>query len=314
MKLVVVIPAYNEEKTIGKVLKNIPKKLRKIEKVETIVIDDGSTDKTKEIAKKFKAIVISNGKNLGLGKTFRKGINEALKRKADIIVTIDADGQFNAKDIPKLIEPILRNEADMVTASRFLKDSECNIPLIKKMGNKFFTKLINLLTKSNFTDTQCGFRAYSREAALNLNLFGNYTYTQEVFLDLLNKGFRIKEIPVKVVYSKKRKSRLVKSLASYGFNALAIITRTVRDHNPLKFFGIPGIFIFSIGFASGLFMVFWYITHRATKPFTSLITFSSAMLTLGFLLIILAFMADMFNRIRMIQEEILVKIKRKWLS
>jgi len=155
MKLVAVIPAYNEEKSIGEVVKNIPKKIEGIKEVRVLVMDDNSKDRTSETARKAGAdYVVRNKQNLGLGRNFKKGIETALKLGADIIVNIDADGQFNPKDIPKLVEPILKEEADMVTCSRFLNpEMTRNMPWTKKWGNKRFTNLISRITKQRFTDT-----------------------------------------------------------------------------------------------------------------------------------------------------------------
>ena len=168
MKLIVIIPAYNEEATIKEVISKIPKVNERISKTEIIVVNDGSSDKTKEKAEEAGALVISHIGNKGVGKAFQTGIENALKRKADILVNIDGDGQFNPNDIPKLISPILDKEADFVTATRF-SDGKLigNMPFVKKIGNKMFTSLTSKLVGQKFTDTQCGFRAYSREAALN---------------------------------------------------------------------------------------------------------------------------------------------------
>ena len=150
MKLVVVIPAYNEEKNIGNVIKTIPRQISKIDDVKVLVMDDCSTDKTIEVSKKAGAdFVIKNKYNLGLGRNFKNGLETGLRLGADIIVNIDADGQFNSQDIPKLIQPILNEEADMVTCSRFLRpEMTKNIPLVKRFGNYHFTKLIRLLMKN----------------------------------------------------------------------------------------------------------------------------------------------------------------------
>lgn len=311
MKLIVIIPAYNEEGTIGEVIGKIPKKLGGISSIEVIVIDDGSTDRTVEIAKKAGAIVYSHSLNKGVGEAFFTGIKQALKMKADVIVNMDADGQFNPLDIPQLIKPILENKADMVTASRFLdKNLVPKMPFFKKIGNRIFTKMISNLTKQKFTDTQCGFRAYSKDAALNLNLFGKFTYTQEAILDLANKGLRIKEVPLKVRGQREKgESKVVKSIFSYGLRAIGIILRTIRDYKPLAFFGIPGAIIFSLGFLSGLFLIIRYILTQTTTPFQSLIVFSATMLILGFLMVFLALIADMLDRIRKNQERILYEVK-----
>lgn len=313
LKLCVMIPAYNEEANIRSVIEGIPRKIDGVDCVEVLVIDDGSTDNTVKAARDAGADdIISHSNNKGLGVAFRDGLKVSLERGADIIVNIDADGQFNPKDIPKLIEPILNNEADFVTTSRFLdKSSEPDMPFIKKLGNKILTKIINILTKQQFTDTQCGFRAYSKEAALKLNIFGDYTYTQEVFLDLVEKKLRIREMPSKVIYKNNRKSRLVKNPLSYAIKVIMIISRTMRDYKPLKFFGIPGLFILGIGFLAGLFMVVRYILTRRTSPYQSIIIFSGVMLILGFLIIVLALVVDMIGRQRKLQEEILYYNKLK---
>ena len=197
--LIVQIPSYNEEKNIGKVIQSIPRKIKGISKVEVLVTDDGSTDKTAEMAGKAGAdYVIRHKHNQGLGKNFKDGIEHCLKYGADIIVNIDADGQFDSNDIPNLVQPILDEEADVVTCSRFLNPKLTkNMPWIKKWGNKRYTFLVNRITGKKFTDTQCGFRAYSREAALKLNLQGTFTYTQESFKKFINR----KECSVRLVVS-----------------------------------------------------------------------------------------------------------------
>src|SRR3989344_6359232 len=179
MKLVVIIPAYNEERTIGDVVKSITEVNGRISKTEILVVNDGSTDNTEKIALENGAIVVNHLSNKGVGMAFRTGIENALKRKADVIVNVDADGQFNPLDVPKLISPILDNKADFVTATRFKNGNLIgSMPFIKKIGNRMFTSLTSFLVGQRFTDTQCGFRAYSREAALRLNLYGKFTYTQ----------------------------------------------------------------------------------------------------------------------------------------
>ncbi len=310
MKVVVMIPAYNEELTIGDVIRSIPKNLA--DEVEVLVIDDGSKDKTVKVAREANADkIISHNTNKGLGIAFKTGINVALKMGADIIVNIDADGQFNPNDIPKLIQPIIDKKADMVTCSRFLnKKLIPKMPWIKKFGNKLFTKLINIIAKKRYTDTQCGFRAYSKKVALSMTLFGTYTYTQEVFIDLISKGFKIIEIPCEVKGQRKGKSKLVKNVFSYGVKVLLIILRSMRDYQPLKFFGSIGLIVFLIGFISSLTLfIRWLIIHQIS-PYMSLIYINIILLILGFLLIILALLADMFDRQRKLQEEILYRLKK----
>lgn len=312
-KLVVMIPCYNEEKTLAQVVKKIPRKIPGISKVEILVIDDGSTDKTANVAKKIKVNLVSHHKNEGLGIAFKTGIEKALASGADIIINIDADMQFNPLDIPKVVKPIIKGEADMVTATRFKEEKLIpkNMPRMKKIGNKGFTTLINLLTGENFTDTQCGFRAYTKETALRLNTFGKFTYTQEVFLDLVNKGMKIVEIPVKVRYYQERKAKISGSLFKYGLKALTIIIQAFRDYRPLVFFGIPGAIISSFGLVlSAASLFYWLILHR-TQPVRMYLITGVFLLTFGFLLIILALIADMLKRLRRNQEELLYRIRKK---
>ncbi|MCX8094240.1 MAG: glycosyltransferase family 2 protein [Candidatus Goldbacteria bacterium] len=311
MKLVINIPCYNEEKTLPLVLKDIPKKIKGISKIEVQIVDDGSTDKTVEVAKKYGVKrIIRHKQNMGLGVAFRTGIHNALKNGADIIVNIDGDGQFNSRDIPKLIQPILNQECDVTTVSRFLKESKVNnMPFLKKIGNFLFTTLINCLTGEKFTDTQCGFRAYSRDAAMHLNLKGDFTYTQEAFLNLLEDGMHIKEVASEINYYKNRKSFISGNLINYGLNALNIIIKTIRDLRPLKFFGIPGIFILSLGGLGGLYCLIYYLTHFMTSKIRQLFNVSVFFMIFGISLIILALLADMLRRINRTQDEILYRLK-----
>ncbi len=314
-KLVVLIPAFNEEKTVSGVIRDIPRKIFGVGKVEVLVLDDGSTDKTVQRAKQAGASkVVSHPKNAGLGIAFRDGLWEALKMGADLIVNIDADGQFNPKDIPKLIAPILNGKADVTTCSRFKdKALEEKTPGIKRFGNRLFTKLVNFLTKSNFTDTQCGFRAYSREAALRMNLFGKFTYTQESLLDLINKGMRIEEVACRVAGQRDGESRVVKHWYSYGIKVLLIITRNFRDHKPLQFFGGLGILFAGAGIVYGAIQWIRSLTPGTDIPFWRIIL-TFLLILVGALMIVLALIADMSGRHRKLQEETLYRLKKQEIA
>jgi len=313
-KIAVNIPAFNEEKTIAQVIKQVPRTIPGVKKVSVIVIDDGSSDRTGDLARGVGGAdkVARHTVNRGLGVAFRTGLEEALKLGADIIVTMDADGQFDPKDIPRLIQPIMEDKADVVTCSRF-KDRAMvpKMPWVKKFGNSVFTKIVSFLTGKKFTDTQCGFRAYSREAALRATLFGKFTYSQEVLLDLSQKGMVIEEVACRVRGQREGQSKIVSHWYSYGAKALLIIMRAVRDYSPLKFFGIPGGIIFGAGLVTGLFMAAYWLLYTQTYPYTSLISVSALLLTIGFLMMAVALLADLSGRQRKIQEEILYRIKKK---
>jgi len=310
------IPALNEQDSIGAVIRSIPRKIAGISKVEVLLVNDGSTDNTVKEALKAGADRIAGfRKNKGLGVAFREGIENALRMKADIIVNIDADGQFNSQDIQKLIRPIIDGDSDVVTCTRFgVKELEPEMPFVKRFGNEVFTKTVSMLTGQRFTDTQCGFRAYSREAALNLSLFGKYTYVQESLLNLAFKGFKITEVPCKVKGERKGKSRLVKHWWTYGLRALLIIARTLRDYNPLKFFGTLGAGMFLIGALSAFALWVRLLIMHEIDPFMWVVYLDVVLIILGFLLIVLALIADMNDRQRKLQEEILYRMKKKELG
>jgi len=308
-KLIVMIPAYNEEKTIGQVIENIPK-IKGIE-VETLLVDDGSTDNTiKEAKKAGVTYILKLPENRGLGVAFKKGLEKAIELNADYIVNIDADTQFNPKDIPKLLKPILKNEADVVICTRFKdKDNLKDMSLIKNIGNRIFTTLINFLTNSNFTDTQCGFRAYTRDVAMRMNLFSRFSYTQESIIDLTFKNYRIREVSCKVKAKREGKSRLVSSIPMYTIKSIIILVRTIRDQKPLLFFGVIGVTITLIGFILGLYMVINRLLGGVTT-YEPLIAITVLLLTIGFLLIILALISDMLGRQRRLIEEQNYLLKR----
>ena len=313
MKLVIIIPCYNEEKTISDVLKSIPKKIPGINKIETVVIDDGSTDKSVIVAKKFHVShIVKHKRNKGLGETFRDGRDAALRLRADIIVTIDGDNQFDASEIPLLIKPILQEKADMVTGSRFLTKKRIrHMSLLKYIGNKLFTRLVSFLVNHKFTDTQCGFRAYSREAALRLVVYGDFTYTQEVFLNLVDLGLVIQEVPISVKYFPGRKSKISGSLWEYGKSSIAIIARTTRDVQPLKFFGIPAAILTFSGAALGTFMFIRYVILHQTSPYKTLIDVALGLMMIGILLFFLALIADMLKEFRHNQERIIYLLRKQ---
>ncbi|HPI90073.1 MAG TPA: glycosyltransferase family 2 protein [Spirochaetota bacterium] len=268
MKLLVIIPCYNEEKTIADVVTAIPKKIPGIKKIDVLVIDDGSSDRSAAFAAKAGAAVLSHQQNRGVGAAFNSGLDYALSRKYDIMVNIDADRQFNPADIPDLARPILNNEADFVSASRFIDPtvSPKNMSKVKLWGNKMMSLLISRLCRKKFHDVSCGFRAYSRECMLRINLQGKFTYTQETFLDVAFKELRIKEVPVRVKYYSDRKSKIASSIIYYAVQTSSIIFRTYRDYYPLRFFwsisavtGLIGLCLFS-------FFIGWYIYAGKFSP------------------------------------------------
>lgn len=316
MKIVVLIPAYNEEETITEVIQSIPKSFSGISKIDILVIDDGSRDRTAELAKLAGAIVFSHASNYGVGRAFKTGLSLALDLNADILVNIDADGQFSPEDIPLLIDPILKNKADLVVGDRFTdKNGKLTKPQymssLKFWGNKQMSNLISFLSDKKFSDVSCGFRAYSKEALLRLNLAGNFTYTQESFLDLANKGVEIKTIPIRVNYFPDRQSRVANNLFKYMYQTLKIIIRSYRDYKPMRFFASLGGGTFIFGLGCMIFTLIHFFQSGSFTPykfvgFTGIFLFS-----LSIIFWIIGLFADMFVRTRLIQEQILYYEKRR---
>jgi glycosyltransferase involved in cell wall biosynthesis len=307
MHLIIIIPCLNEEKTIFNVIKSIPEKINGISLVEVLVVDDGSIDNTAELAKKAGASVISHKINRGVGTAFHTGVEESIKRGADIVVNMDGDGQFDPEDIGKLIDPILKNNADCVTASRF-KDKSLypKMPYIKKWGNVQMARLISLLTGKKYYDVSCGFRAYSKETILRMNLFGKFTYTQETFLDLAFKNMEIVEVPLKVRGEREfGKSRVASNILKYAINTSKIIFRAFRDYKPLKFFAFLGTIFLILGLSLGSFFIYHYVN---TGKFSGQLWagFSAGFSILfSFLFFLTGLLGDMLVRIRNNQEKLL---------
>lgn len=258
MKLVVIIPAYNEQKTIASVIKEIPRHIDGVDSIEVLLIDDGSIDNTATEAIKagVDAIVVHRA-NDGLGVAFRDGLNSALEKGADIIVNIDGDGQYNAHQIPTLVKPILDREADIVLGWRDLNNLDF-MPKGKKLGNKLATWITRRLSGLPIKDAQTGFRAFSREAALRMNLSGKYTYVHETIIQASYKSLKIEQVPVEF-RARDGKSRLIASLGAYATRAGAIIFRTYRNYHPLKFFSSIGATLILVGLGLGVRVLVHFI-------------------------------------------------------
>ena len=293
MKAVVTIPAFNEEKSIGGVIKKIKRVISTLGyDYKILVVDDGSTDNTADISKKMGAIVYSHPKNYGLAETFKTEIKKCLELKADVIVHIDADGQYLPEEIPKLVKEI-KNGYDLILGSRFIGKIEY-MPFIKRIGNIAFSKAVSQIINLKITDAQTGFRAFTKEIAESVPIISNHTYTQEQVIRAVKQKFRIKEVPI---YFKKRngKSKLIRNPFEYAIKAWINIIRTYRDYEPLKFFGISGSFVFLIGFLIGLYLIYLHFTSGIVGHF-ALIMLDILILSIGLQVIIFGFLADMNRR------------------
>ena len=296
MNIVVTIPAYNEEKTIGEAVNGIKKSLDSSAykgKYKILVVDDGSRDKTAEIARKNGAMVYSHPKNYGLAECFRTEIEKCLGLKADAIVHIDADLQYKAEEIPKLLKEI-DNGYDLVLGSRFKGKIE-QMPLIKRLGNIAFSRVVSQVAGTYISDAQTGFRAFTRNVAQRVPINSSHTYTQEQIIRAVKLKFKIKEIPI---YFAKRdgKSRLISNPFSYAIRAMINIIRVYRDFEPLKFFGTIGSLILSLGLILGLYLVYFQFFGNGAFRHLGLMMLDVLILSIGLQIIVFGFIADMSRK------------------
>lgn len=304
MKLVVNLPAFNEEEKIAETIQKIPRRVNGISEVFVQVIDDGSKDQTARMAREAGAdFVYSHEANRGIGITFRTAVEKALENGADIMVNMDADGQFDPNDIEKIISPILGKEADLVSADRFGSKKAQNMPKSKYHLNRFAAWIIGKFMNCNIKDLTCGFRGYNRETLLRLNLPGGFTYTQEVIIDALGKNLKIKWIPVTVTYFSERKSRVVKNIYHYINNSARIILKAVRDVRPMKFFGLPAlILVLSSLVIFGYFGVMYFQEFKIT-PYRNYLLLAITLLLVGLQFLVFALIADMIKSNRKLTED-----------
>ncbi len=310
MKLIVNMPAYNEEARIAETIHRIPKSLPGIDEVLVQVIDDGSTDRTVEEARKGGAhIVISHDGNRGLGMMFRTARESALEHGADILVNIDADGQFDPNDIQKMIHPLLTHKADMVIADRFSESSAENIPFLKDKLNRLGSWLVGRSLGEPEADLTCGFRAHNRETLLRLNDPTGFTYTQETIIDAIGKNLKLTWVPVSVTYFENRKSRVVKTIWNYVNNSARIIVKAFRDIRPMKFFATPGVvLIFLAAILLAIFLSL-YFPDMKVIPYRNYLFASAILFLIGLQLVIFGLIADMVKGARMLSEEVLYRMR-----
>jgi len=308
MKLIIQLPCFNEEQNLAITLGELPRKLEGIDKIEWLVINDGSTDKTAEVAKDNGVDHIINfTHNKGLAKAFMGGLIESLKLGADIIVNLDADNQYCAEDIPRLIEPILKGEAEIVIGERPITQT-AHFSHSKKILQKIGSSVVRLLSNTQVPDAPSGFRAISRDAAFQINVFNDYTYTLEMIIEAGQKGIPIRSVPIRT-NKPLRKSRLITSVTKYiGYSALTII-RSFITYKPLKFFFILGSILLTSGFLVGVRWLILFLGGPQGSSIPSLIL-SAILLTLGFQLIIFGLIADLMSVNRKLLEEIQLNIRK----
>jgi len=310
-KLIIQIPCYNEEEVLLATLNDLPKSISGIDKIEILIINDGSTDKTAEIANNWGAKVINIKQNRGLANAFRLGLQEALKSNADIIVNTDADNQYCANDIEKLVLPIIENNADIVIGARNIKEIK-EFSNIKKILQKFGSKVLRLLSYTKVEDAPSGFRAFSRDAALKLNIFDNYTYTMETLIQAGAKGLRVISVPINV-NPQLRKSKLVKNIFDYIFKSMKTTIRMFIVYRPFRFFCFFATILGLLGLIIITRFLFFYFNGLGNGHIQSLI-FATILILTSVQLIIIAIIGDLLSINRKLLEDIQLRIKKMELK
>ncbi|MBI2142122.1 glycosyltransferase family 2 protein [Candidatus Woesearchaeota archaeon] len=292
MKIAVTIPAYNEEETIAKVIADVKKALERKYSYDIIVVDDGSTDMTAEKAKKAGATVYSHPRNYGLAEAFKTSMQKALEHKADAIIHIDADAQYDAQDIHKMLDK-LSEGYDLVLGSRF-RGKIHSMPALNRLGNKAFSAVISQITRQRITDAQTGLRVFTKDVA-KLPIISNYTYTQEQILRAAQAKYRIADVPVSFLKRKAGKSRLLRNPFDYAMKAWITIFRIYRDYEPIKFFGVFGGVFLLLGMVLGAFSTYSFLTTGFVGGIPRVVL-AGVFITMGIQIILFGFLADMMKR------------------
>ena len=307
-KLIIQIPCYNEERTLATTLAALPRHLPYIDEIEWLVIDDGSNDNTVEVAEANGVDhIVRLPTNRGLAKAFMAGLEACLRAGADIIVNTDADNQYCADDIPKLIKPILLGRAEIVVGSRPIWAIEHFSPM-KKLLQKLGSWVVRLASNTNIPDAPSGFRAISRNAAMQLNVFNEYTYTLETIIQAGQKGMAITSVPIRT-NGYLRPSRLVKSIPAYIQRSILTILRIFMIYQPLRFFMILGSFPFTLGVFLGLRWLVLFLGGTSRTRVPSLIL-AAILILIGFQLWMFGLVADLMAANRKLMEELQLRLRR----
>lgn len=302
------IPCFNEEKTLPLVINSIPKKIVGIDKIETLIVDDGSSDQTVLVAKKLKVNhIIQHKNNKGLARAFETGLNACLDKGADIIVNTDGDNQYPQQDITRLIKPILDGSAEIVIADR-QTDKISHFSPLKKFLQKFGSWWVQFLSGTKIPDAVSGFRAYSREAAQQLNVVTDFSYVIETIIQASKKKIAITSVPV-ITNPKTRESRLFNSMWGHVKKSGATMVRVFAMYEPLKTFSFLALVMLLPGlFLAGRFLYFYFIEGTGTGHLQSLLL-SAVLIIVGFQIFLIGLVADLIASNRKLIEKIIKKTK-----
>lgn len=308
MKLIIQIPAFNEEATIAQALRDLPKKIDGITTIETLVIDDGSSDKTVEFARKAGANHILQLKtHRGLSAAFVAGIDAAVRLGADVIVNTDADNQYNAADVARLVTPIVRGTAEVVIGDREVAKSPHMSP-IKRTLQRLGSWTVGLASGISINDVTSGFRAFSREAAIQINVFNPFTYTLETVIQAGNRNLGVQSVPVRT-NAPTRPSRLYSGIGTYLRKSIATIFRVYTLYKPLKtFFAIGSVLMF-FGILLGVRFL-WYFAQGDRGGHIQSLILAAVFLIIGFQTWLIALLADLMSVNRRLTEDVLIRVRK----
>ncbi len=308
MKLIIQIPCYNEAETLPLTLSRLPRRLAGVDVVEWLVVDDGSSDDTVAVARAHGVDhIVSFARNQGLARAFVAGLDTALRHGADLIVNTDADNQYRAEDIPRLIQPILDGEAEIVVGARPIAEIAHFSPL-KKALQKLGSSVVRAASHTDIADAPSGFRAFSRDAAMRLNVFSEYTYTLETIIQAGQKNMAITSVPIGV-NPEQRPSRLVRSIPSYIKRSIGTIVRIVAVYKPFRFFMTIGLILFATGFVVGLRYLYFWFSGEGGGHVQSLIL-AALLMGMGAQAGLIAFIAELLGVNRKLLEEVQYRLRR----
>jgi glycosyltransferase involved in cell wall biosynthesis len=306
-KLIIQVPCYNEEEHLAETLSSLPRSVPGFDVVETLVIDDGSTDGTAEVARLADATYLLRFPvNLGLARAFSAGLDAALKLGADVIVNTDADNQYRGSDIPRLVQPILAGQADMVIGDRAPHRLQ-HFGLVKRALQRLGSWMVRQLSGTRVPDAASGFRAFSRRAALKLNVFTDFTYTLETIIQAGKKHIPIAHVPI-TVNPQRRPSRLFAGLTTYVRKSVTTLIRIYALYEPLKVFFRLGAVLFLAGTVLGGRFLLEYLTGEGTQRVQSLIL-AAVLLIIGFQTILMGIVADLIGANRTLLEDTLIRVR-----
>lgn len=312
MKLIIQIPCYNEEETLHIALNELPKKIEGIDEIEYLIINDGSKDNTVQVAKEWGInYVVNFRQNKGLAKGFMAGLDACLRNGADIIVNTDADNQYCADDIEKLVRPIIDEKYDIVIGERPINETK-HFSFVKKKLQRLGSWVVRKASKTDIPDAPSGFRAYSREAALRMNVVNEYTYTLETIIQAGREKIAMTSVPIRT-NEELRKSRLFKSMFGYVKKSMGTIIRAFIMYKPLRFFTILGLIPFLCGIGIGIRFLVYYFQGVGNGHIQSLIL-AAVLLLIGWQTIIIGLQADIIAANRKILQDIQYRVKKLEIS